>query len=141
MAAFATKLVSKVTKPKRGRPKRRRGPKPKPKPKVEAKKPVARKKQEKPLSKKAKAEIQKLSGVKLTELKNKTPSEQREYLKAKSDIAENRASFLLLVERAPISALAFIKAPVLCVCMFSNSEISSFFPTAAKSIACPPAIP
>ena len=45
MASFATKLVSKVTKRKRGRPKRRRGPKPKPKPEVEAKKPVARKKQ------------------------------------------------------------------------------------------------
>ena len=42
MAAFATKLVSKVTKPKRGRPKRRRGPKPKPKPEVKAKKPLAR---------------------------------------------------------------------------------------------------
>jgi hypothetical protein len=53
MAAFATKLVSKVTKPKRGRPKRRRGPKPKPKPEVEAKKPVARKKKEKVVRTKA----------------------------------------------------------------------------------------
>jgi hypothetical protein len=73
-------------KKKGGRPKRKRGPKPKPKPKAVAKKPVAPKKPEKPLSKKDKAEIQRLSGVKLKDLKNKSPSEQREYLKAKSDI-------------------------------------------------------
>ena len=61
MAAFATKLVSKVTKPKRGRPKRRRGPKPKPKPEVESKKPVARKKQEKVVRTKAEqSELNKL---------------------------------------------------------------------------------
>ena len=75
-------------KGKGGRPKRKRGPKPKPKPKAVAKKPVAPKKPEEPLSKKAKAEIQRLSGVKLKDLKNKSPSEQREYLKAKSDIAD-----------------------------------------------------
>jgi hypothetical protein len=71
-------------KKKGGRPKRKRGPKPKPK--AVAKKPVAPKKPEEPLSKKDKAEIQRLSGVKLKDLKNKSPSEQREYLKAKSDI-------------------------------------------------------
>ena len=61
MASFATKLVSKVTKRKRGRPKRRRGPKPKPKPEVEAKKPVARKKQEKVVRTKAEqSELNKL---------------------------------------------------------------------------------
>ena len=59
MASFATKLVSKVTKPKRGRPKRRRGPKPKPE--VEAKKPVARKKKEKVVRTKAEqSELNKL---------------------------------------------------------------------------------
>ena len=113
MASFATKLVSKVTKPKRGRPKRRRGPKPKPKPEVEAKKPVARKKQEKPLSKKAKAEIQKLSGVKLTELKNKTPSEQREYLKAKSDIAENKDPLPRRRATGPEDAVPVEQGPLL----------------------------
>ena len=111
MASFATKLVSKVTKPKRGRPKRRRGPKPKPK--VEAKKPVARKKQEKPLSKKAKAEIQKLSGVKLTELKNKTPSEQREYLKAKSDIADTRDPLPRRRATGPEDAVPVEQGPLL----------------------------
>ena len=81
-------LIEAVTpkKGKGGRPKRKRGPKPKPK--AVAKKSVARKKPEEPLSKKAKAEIQRLSGVKLKDLKNKSPSEQREYLKAKSDIAD-----------------------------------------------------
>ena len=85
--AILSGITRAVTK-KIGRPKRRRGPKPKPKPEAVAKKPVARKKSEEPLSKKAKVEIQRLSGVKLKDLKNKSPSEQREYLKAKSDIAD-----------------------------------------------------
>ena len=80
VASIGTRLIGR----KAGRPKRKRGPKPKPK--AVAKKPVAPKKPEEPLSKKDKAEIQRLSGVKLKDLKNKSPSEQREYLKAKSDI-------------------------------------------------------
>ena len=80
-------MLGKLIAKKAGRPKRRRGPKPKPKPAVAKKAPV-RKNNEKPLSKRAKSEIEKLSGVKLTTLKNKTPSEQREYLKTISDRAE-----------------------------------------------------
>ena len=80
-------MLGKLIAKKAGRPKRRRGPKPKPKPAVAKKAPV-RKNNEKPLSKRAKSEIEKLSGVKLTALKNKTPSEQREYLKTISDRAE-----------------------------------------------------
>ena len=80
-------MLGKLIAKKAGRPKRRRGPKPKPK-KVVAKKAPVRKNNKKPLSKRAKSEIEKLSGVKLTALKNKTPSEQREYLKTISDRAE-----------------------------------------------------
>ena len=80
-------MLGKLIAKKAGRPKRRRGPKPKPKPAVAKKAPV-RKNNKKPLSKRAKSEIEKLSGVKLTALKNKTPSEQREYLKTISDRAE-----------------------------------------------------
>tara|TARA_R110000751_G_scaffold79475_2_gene160202 strand:- start:19 stop:666 length:648 start_codon:yes stop_codon:yes gene_type:complete len=78
-------ILGKSVSKKLGRPKRRRGPKPKKK--VIAKKP---KKQEKPLSKRATAEIERLSGIKLKELKNKSPSEQQEYLKVKSDIADTK---------------------------------------------------
>ena len=80
-------MLGKLIAKKAGRPKRRRGPKPKPK-KVVAKKAPVRKNNKKPLSKRAQSEIEKLSGVKLTALKNKTPSEQREYLKTISDRAE-----------------------------------------------------
>jgi len=80
-------MLGKLIAKKAGRPKRRRGPKPKPKAAVAKKAPV-RKNNKKPLSKRAKSEIEKLSGVKLTALKNKTPSEQREYLKTISDRAE-----------------------------------------------------
>ena len=47
----------------------------------------------------------------------------------------NNSEFIFLADRAPISALALINAPVLWLCIFSSSSILSFIPTDAKSIA------
>ena len=54
---------------------------------------------------------------------------------------KNNSGSIFFAERAPISALALIKAPVLWLCIFSSSSIFNLVPTDARSIAWPPAIP